>query len=97
LQRRGQQRFLHGVLARVELPVPPHERAEHPRRKLPQQVLDAHLARPLALAVHVAHPLALAVHVAHPLALDATVARPLALAVLDVAVAAQGSGGASPI
>ena len=37
--RGGEQRLLHGVLARVELPVPPDERAEDLRRKLAQQVL----------------------------------------------------------
>ena len=41
LLRRGEQRLLHGILARVELPVPPHERAEDLRRELAQQVLDA--------------------------------------------------------
>ena len=37
---RGQQRLLHGILARVELSVPPHERPEDLRRELAQQVLD---------------------------------------------------------
>ncbi len=37
----GQQRLLHRVLARVEVPVPTDEGAEHLRRELPQQVLDA--------------------------------------------------------
>ena len=39
--RRGQQRLLHGVLARVEVAVAAHERAEDLRRQRPQQVLDA--------------------------------------------------------
>jgi hypothetical protein len=42
---RGQQRFLHGVFAGVELAVSPDERAEDLRRELAQQVLDAHLDR----------------------------------------------------
>jgi len=41
LQQRGQHRFLHGVLARVELPVPAHERTEHLRRQLAQQGVPA--------------------------------------------------------
>ncbi|GFJ83967.1 hypothetical protein Phou_081470 [Phytohabitans houttuyneae] len=36
----GEQRLLHGVLARVELAVPARERAENPRRELTQQILD---------------------------------------------------------
>ena len=40
LQRRGEQRLLHGVLAGVELPVPADQRAEDLRRELAQQVLD---------------------------------------------------------
>src|SRR6266850_1544995 len=39
----GEKRFLHGVLARVELRVPPHERAQDLRRKLAHQVLDGRL------------------------------------------------------
>jgi hypothetical protein len=39
LQRCGEQRFLHGVLAGVELSVAPHERAEDLRRELAQQAL----------------------------------------------------------
>ena len=39
----GEERFLHGVLARVELRVPPYEGAEDLRRKLAQQVLDCRL------------------------------------------------------
>ena len=41
LERRGEECLLHGVLARVELSVPPHQRAEHLRRQLAQQILDA--------------------------------------------------------
>jgi len=41
LQRRGEERLLHRVLGRVELPVPAHQRAENLRRELAQQVLDA--------------------------------------------------------
>jgi hypothetical protein len=40
LERGGQQRFLHRVLATVELPVTANERAEDPRRQLAQQALD---------------------------------------------------------
>ena len=40
LHGRGQQRLLHGVLARVELAVPAHEHGEDPRRERAQQVLD---------------------------------------------------------
>jgi len=45
LQRRGEERLLDGILARVELTVPPRERAEDLRRKFAQQVLDAGLSR----------------------------------------------------
>ena len=41
LRRGGEQRLLHGVLARVEPAVPTDERAEDLRRELAQQVLDA--------------------------------------------------------
>lgn len=44
LERRGEQGLLHGVLAGVEAPVPPHERAENLRGELAQQVLDAGLS-----------------------------------------------------
>ena len=44
---RGEQRLLHGVLARVELPVAPDQRAEDLRRELAQQVLDRGARRPL--------------------------------------------------
>jgi hypothetical protein len=40
LLRRGEQRFLHGVLASIELAVPTDDRAEDLRRQLAQQVLD---------------------------------------------------------
>ena len=39
--RRREQRLLHGVLGRVEVAVPAHERAEDLRRELAQQVLGA--------------------------------------------------------
>ena len=39
LQRGGQQRFLGGVLAQVEVPVPAYQRAEDLRRQFAQQVL----------------------------------------------------------
>ena len=39
LQRGGQQRFLSGVLAQVEVPVPAHQRAEDLRRQFAQQLL----------------------------------------------------------
>jgi hypothetical protein len=41
LRRGGEQRLLHGVLARVEPVVPTDEHAEDLRRELAQQVLDA--------------------------------------------------------
>ena len=41
LHRCGQERFLDRVLARVEVPVAAHQRAEDLRRELAQQVLDA--------------------------------------------------------
>ena len=40
LQRSGEERLLHGVFGRVELPVPAHQCAEDLRRELAQQVLD---------------------------------------------------------
>ena len=40
LHGRGEQRLLHGVLARVELAVPAHEHGQDPRRERAQQVLD---------------------------------------------------------
>jgi len=40
LQRRGEQRLLHRVLANVELPVPSYQRAENLRRQFAQQVPD---------------------------------------------------------
>ena len=43
-----EQRLLHRVLARVELAVPPRERAEDPRREVAQQVLDG---RPAAVTL----------------------------------------------
>ena len=45
LQRRGEQRLLHRVLARVELPVPAYQHAEDLRRELAQQVLDPAVRR----------------------------------------------------
>ena len=39
----GEERFLRRVLACVELPVSPYERAEDLRRKLAQQILDGRL------------------------------------------------------
>ena len=45
LDGRGQERLLHGVLARVEAPVAPHEHAEDLRRQRPQQ-LDVLVGRP---------------------------------------------------
>ena len=40
LDARGEQRFLHRVLARVEVPVAADERAEDLRRERAQQILD---------------------------------------------------------
>src|SRR5712691_9501142 len=40
LERGREQGLLHGVLAGVELPVPPHQGREDLRRQLAQQVLD---------------------------------------------------------
>ena len=40
LERRGEQCLLDGILAGVELSVPPHERAENLRREIAQQALD---------------------------------------------------------
>jgi hypothetical protein len=41
-----QQCLLHGVLGRLEMAVPPHQRREDPRRRLAQQVLelDVHIS-----------------------------------------------------
>jgi len=41
LDRGGEQRLLHRILARVELPVAPDEQAEDLWRKLAQQALDS--------------------------------------------------------
>ncbi len=41
LRRRGDQRFLHRVFGRREIAEAAHDRAEHLRRELAQQVLDA--------------------------------------------------------
>jgi hypothetical protein len=43
LHRGGEQRLLYGILTRVELAVPAHQRAEDLRRVQAQQVLDARL------------------------------------------------------
>ena len=40
-QRCGEERLLHGILARVELRIAPHQRAEDLRRELAQQILDS--------------------------------------------------------
>src|SRR6266516_6022511 len=40
MQRRGDERLLHGVLGGVEVAGPPHDRAEDLRRQVAQQVLD---------------------------------------------------------
>ena len=44
LRGRGDQRFLHGVLAGGEVAEPPQRRAEHLRRQLAQQVLGSTVA-----------------------------------------------------
>lgn len=51
LQGGREQRFLHGVLAGIELSVAPHERAEGLRRQLAQQALDVPRARQTSGAV----------------------------------------------
>ena len=44
LRGRGDQRLLHGVLARGEVAEPPQHRAEHLRREIAQQVLGSTVA-----------------------------------------------------
>ena len=46
LQRRVEERLLHGVLARVEPSVAAHERPEDARRQPAQLLLDAHISSP---------------------------------------------------
>ena len=43
---RREQRLLHRVLGRVEVPVPSRHRAEDPRRELTQQALDGRCGHP---------------------------------------------------
>jgi hypothetical protein len=45
LTRRGHEGFLHGILGRREVTIPPDHRAEHLRRKVAQQTLDAKVRR----------------------------------------------------